>query len=247
MMSKSISDPSPTLSQVTALILAGGLGTRLRSRIADRPKVLAPVLDKPFLSYLLDRLQISGIQKVILCIGYLGEQIKETYGQSYHNLELFYSQETTLLGTGGALRLALPLISSPVILMLNGDSFYDVNLKDFYQWHLKRDSAASLALTQVSDTARYGRVQLNEISQITHFEEKGNTSGAGWINAGIYLIKRHLLTEIPENQVVSLERELFPNWIERGLYGYPTQGQFIDIGTPESYALAEQFFSKSPQ
>ena len=231
------------LSQVTALILAGGLGTRLRSRVADRPKVLAPVLGKPFLSYLLDRLQISGIQKVILCIGYLGEQIQETYGSSYQNIELYYSQETSLLGTGGALRLALPLISTPTVLILNGDSFYDANLNDFYQWHLAQTSNASLTLTQVPDTARYGRVQLNESSQITHFEEKGNTSGLGWINAGIYLVDRHLLTQIPENQVVSLERELFPNWIETGLYGYRTQGQFIDIGTPESYALAEQFFS----
>lgn len=233
----------PNLSQVTALILAGGLGTRLRSRVADRPKVLAPVLGQPFLSYLLDRLQISGIQKVILCIGYLGEQIQETYGSSYQNIELYYSQETSLLGTGGALRLAMPLISTPTVLILNGDSFYDANLNDFYQWHLAQRSNASLTLTQVPDTARYGRVQLNESSQITDFEEKGNTSGLGWINAGIYLIKRHLLTQIPENQVVSLERELFPNWIETGLYGYRTQGQFIDIGTPESYALAEQFFS----
>lgn len=242
-MSLKKQDISPNLSRVTALILAGGLGTRLRSSVADRPKVLAPVLGKPFLSYLLDRLQISGIQKVVLCIGYLGEQVQETYGSSYQNMELMYSQETTLLGTGGALRLALPPISSPTVLIMNGDSFYDANLNDFHQWHLDRNSDASLALTQVPDTARYGRVQLDEFCKITHFEEKGNTSGVGWINAGIYLIKRHLLTEIPENQVVSLERELFPNWIERGLYGYPTQGQFIDIGTPESYALAEKFFS----
>ena len=233
----------PNFSQVTALILAGGLGTRLRSRVADLPKVLAPVLGKPFLTYLLDRLQISGIQKTILCIGYLGEQIQETYGSYYQNMELSYSQETSLLGTGGALRLALPLISTPTVLILNGDSFYDANLNDFYQWHLAQTSNASLTLTQVPDTARYGRVQLKKSSQITHFEEKGNTRGLGWINAGIYLVARHLLTNIPENQVVSLERELFPNWIETGLYGYRTQGQFIDIGTPESYALAEQFFS----
>ncbi len=143
-------DRSPNLSQVTALILAGGLGTRLRSSVADRPKVLAPVLGKPFLSYLLDRLQISGIQKVVLCIGYLGEQVQETYGSSYHNMELRYSQETTLLGTGGALRLALPLISSPTVLIINGDSFYDANLNDFHQWHLESKLRCFLSLNSSS-------------------------------------------------------------------------------------------------
>ncbi|NER01516.1 MAG: NTP transferase domain-containing protein [Okeania sp. SIO3C4] len=233
------------LTNVTAAILGGGLGTRLRSVVADRPKVIAEVGNKPFLAYLLEQLANAGVKKVVICTGYLGEQIKATFGNSYGSLDLIYSQEPSQLGTAGALRLALPLLESDSVLVLNGDSYCDANLKDFWSWHLTKGAEATLLLTQVSDTKRYGRVQVDEEGQLLSFAEKVESSGPGWINAGVYLFKRHLLLTIPENRPVSLERELFPKWLGINFYGYCTpSARFLDIGTPQSYSTAVDFLKK---
>lgn len=229
--------------QVTAAILAGGLGTRLRSIVADRPKVLAEVRGRPFLAYLLDQVAAAGVKMVVLCTGYLGEQVRETFGDTYRSLRLFYSQESSPLGTAGALRLALPLFESDTVLVMNGDSFCETNLGTFWTWHCAREAAATLRLIKVVDTRRYGRVQIDANGRVFGFDEKGDTSAPGWINAGIYLLKRHLLQAIPTSGAVSLEREIFPTWISRGLYGYQSAGRFLDIGTPEAYAATEQFFA----
>ena len=232
------------LGQCTAAILAGGLGTRLRSVVADRPKVMAEVRGQPFLTYLLEQLAQAGFKHTVLCTGYLGEQVKATFGDTYSSLHLEYSQESFPLGTAGALQLALPLFQSEQVLVINGDSFCKANLSDFWAWYTDtKDAEAALLLTQVPDTKRYGRVQVKPSGQVLKFEEKGSTEGAGWINAGIYLLERRLLSTIPQNHAVSLETEMFPAWIGQELYGYCSQGQFLDIGTPESYAIADNFFS----
>jgi NDP-sugar pyrophosphorylase family protein len=225
------------------MILAGGLGTRLRSVVSDRPKVLAEVLGRPFLAYLLDQLAASGINRVILCIGYLGEQVIATFGENYGEMKIFYSRETQLLGTGGALRLALPLVQSSQVMVLNGDSFCEAALDQFHQFHLEQATPVSMILTQVADTARYGRVELSPTGRVEKFIEKRQNQGSGWINGGIYLMETELLATIPPTQPVSLEADLFPQWIDRGLSGYCSQGKFLDIGTPESYPLARELFS----
>ena len=233
--------------EVTAAILAGGLGTRLRSVVADRPKVLAEVRGRPFLSYLLDRLASVNVTEVVLCTGYLGEQVQASFGNTYKSLRLVYSQEFSQFGTAGALRLALPFFKSETVLVTNGDSFCDADLSAFVNWHFAQQAEASLLLTQVSDTKRFGRVEVDDKGKVLSFEEKGNSSGKGSINAGIYLLSRNLLSTIPGDRPVSLEREIFPNWIGRGLYGYSSNGGFLDIGTPESYAIAEKFFTELTQ
>lgn len=233
----------PELADVTAAILAGGLGNRLRSVVADRPKVLADIRGRPFLAYLLDQLVAEGIGDVVLCTGYLGDQIEAVFGKSYRSLRLSYSQESVPLGTAGALRLALPLFKSNPVLVMNGDSFCEANLKSFWVWHWTRRANATLLLTKISDTRRYGRVQPGADGTVTYFEEKGSGNEPGWINAGIYLFDPHLLLEIPANGTVSLEREVFPAWVGRGLYGFQTEARFLDIGTPEAYASAELFFA----
>jgi NDP-sugar pyrophosphorylase family protein len=210
--------------------------------VSDRPKVLAEVQERPFLAYLLQHLARSGIKSAVLCTGYIGEQIKTAFGDTFGSMRLLYSQETSQLGTAGALRLALPQIQSNSVLIVNGDSFCDANLSDFWAWREAKSAEAALLLTQVSDTRRYGRVEVDADGRVLKFEEKGGREGYGWINAGIYLLDRSLLLTIPEGRPVSLERDMFPAWMERGLYGYGTQGRFLDIGTPESYALAEKFF-----
>src|SRR5579884_2743856 len=170
------------LEEVTAAILAGGLGTRLRSRIADRPKVLAPVHGRPYLTYLLDQLADAGLRSVVLLTGYLAGQIRSAFGDSYAGLRLTYSSEPSPLGTAGALRQALPHLLSSTILLLNGDSFCEAPLDDFHDFHSYRSADISLVLTRLEDGSRYGRVKLAPNSRVLCFEEKTQAGGPGWIN-----------------------------------------------------------------
>lgn len=233
------------LSGVSVLILAGGLGTRLRTPVNDKPKVLADVNHHPFLEYLLLQLNNSGFKNIIICTGYLGDQIEKKFGKIYDNLSLFYSREPSPLGTGGALRLALPLSSSKHVLVMNGDSFCDVNLEDFWKFHISRQSKASLVLSYLSDASRYGLIELNSNERIISFSEKKKGNVSGWVNAGIYLVDKLLISQIPEGRAISLEKELFPKWLNQSMYGYKSKRNFIDIGTPESYSKVEQFLEKS--
>lgn len=230
-------------SDITAVILAGGLGTRLRPVVKDQPKVLAGIGGHPFLKYLLDQLASWRIRKVVLCTGYLSEQIESRFGQDYHGLRLTYSREPAPLGTAGALRLALPLIDSDTVLVLNGDSYCAADFDAFWRWHSLRRSVATLLLVNNPDTCRFGSVQIAADGQIIRFDEKKEGAKPGLINAGLYLIKSALLKSIPESGSVSLEREIFPAWIGMDFYGYRAAGPFLDIGTPESYASAEIFFA----
>lgn len=231
------------LASMTTVILAGGFGSRLRSVVTDRPKVLAKVGGRPFIHYLLDQLSGAGIRRVVLCTGHLGTQVQELLQDRYRDLDLVYSQEPVPLGTAGALRLALPLLNSDPVLVMNGDSLCEAELNFFVYWHHARSAEATLLLTEVPDTRRYGRVSMDEDGLVRQLNEKSCVGGPGWINAGVYLLSRRLIEMIPSDRVVSLEREIFPDWIGRGLYGLRRSGRFLDIGTPESYALAEEIFA----
>jgi len=231
------------LANVTAVILAGGLGTRLRSVLANRPKVLAEVRGRPFLAFLLDQLAVTGIREVVLCTGYRGGQVWAEFGDAYGGLHLVYSQEAEPLGTAGALRLALPGLWSDPVLIMNGDSFCKTDLMAFWAWHGEQGADATLLLTRVPDTHRYGQVHVDAEGRVLQFAEKDGTGGPGWISAGIYLLSRRLLLMIPAGRAVSLEREMFPAWISQGLYGFRSEGRFLDIGTPEAYRMAKQFFA----
>ena len=230
------------VSDTTGAILAGGLGTRLRSVVADRPKVMADVCGRPFLAFLLNQLAEAGIRKTVLCTGHMGEQIRNKFGASYKGMRLAYSQEATPLGTGGAIRLAAPLFESDSVLVLNGDSYCEADLQAFCRWHDDRESKASLLLTRVPDTSRYGRVITDTAGLVRDFKEKLPQHEPGWVNAGIYLLNRDLIMTIPWFREISLERKCFPSWLRFGLHALRTHGQFLDIGTPESYAAVERFF-----
>jgi histidinol-phosphate phosphatase family protein len=229
---------------MTAAVLAGGFGTRLHSVVSDRPKVLAEVCGRPFLAYLFDQLAAAGCRSVVLCTGYLGEQVARTFGGKYGPLQLRYSQEPQPLGTGGALRLALGQFASDPVLVLNGDSFHGADLKAYREWHRRHRAAASIALTRVRRSERYGHVKIDAEAQIVRFTEKQNDEGPGWINAGIYLLGRDVLEEIPGGNV-SLEHDVFPRWTSRGLYGYYSRSRFLDIGTPDDFARAGEFFGSA--
>jgi len=238
-MSKSL----PPYSHICTAILAGGLGARLRSVLPDSSKVLAVVSGRPFLTFLLDQLASAGIGRVVLCTGYKGKEVRRQLGDTYGSLRLTYSQEDAPLGTGGALRLALPHLSSDPVLVMNGDSYVNVKLNAFLEWFSEKDLTAALVLTRVPETNRYGRVILDKDSRIQSFEEKGGKANPGWINAGVYLFKKKSLESIPSGSSYSLEKGFFPGLIGKGLHGYRCEGEFLDIGTPESYSKAESFFS----
>ena len=182
-------------SKIKAVILAGGQGTRVRSVVADRPKPLAEVMGQPFLKYLLDQLAIWGGYDVVLSTGYLGEQIKVRFGERYNSLCLHYVQEPRPLGTGGALRFALPILTSETILVMNGDSYCHADLAAFYRWHCLRKSDATLLLMLKDDTKRYGTVQVDADGRITEFTEKDQGAGPALINAGISFLSAVFLSQ----------------------------------------------------
>lgn len=236
---------APQFDEITAVILAGGLGTRLRPVIKDRQKVMAEVGNRPFLEHILEKLNDHGITKAVLCVGYMAEQVQEYFGDKYGDVELRYSEEQLLLGTAGAIRFAMPLIESSTFMVLNGDSFCDADLRDFYESHLTNNCSASMLLVEVEDTRRYGRVDFSNTSQILKFEEKGAVSGPGWINAGIYMLKKSLLEELPKGRNISLEREVFANLVGKDFYAHCGKVKtFIDIGIPEAMEHAQTLFNK---
>src|SRR5918993_6033767 len=229
-------------SDLSVAVLAGGLGTRLRPVVSDRSKALAEIHGRPFLAYLLDQLLNAGSSRVVLCTGHLGEQIEQSFGKRYRKLQISYSRETQPLGTGGALRLASPYLLSDPALVMNGDSFCATDLTSLWAWHCNRSSQATMLLAQVPNTERYGSVKINPDGAVTQFVEK-KQGGSGSVNAGVYLLSRQVIHSIPEDTAVSLEHDVFPTLMSQGLFGYQARGRFLDIGTPEDFAAADQFFA----
>lgn len=227
-----------------AAILAGGLGTRLRSMVNDRPKVMAMVAGRPFITHLLDQLAEAGTRKVVLCTGYLAGMIREQLGDRYRDMQLLYSVEETPLGTGGALCNARGMLSGDMLLVLNGDSYCQCNLTDFRSRHSASGAYAAMVLAEVEDVARFGAVLTSDLCLVQSFREKGGQTGPGWINAGIYLLPTDLVRGIPPGRQVSLEQEVFPDLISKGVYGCRCAGTFIDIGIPEEYLRSQMLFSE---
>jgi D-glycero-alpha-D-manno-heptose 1-phosphate guanylyltransferase len=224
---------------IPAVVLCGGLGTRLRSVVQDRPKAMAEVRGRPFLTYLLDQLAEAGVSDIVLATGYMGDQVSEVLGEDYRGVSLHYSRESSPLGTGGALRMAAR--SCPVAMVLNGDSYCDVDLAAFIEWHFDNGNRNSMIVTQVDDVRQFGSVQVDPAGNITAFEEKCPGLGVaapGLINAGIYIVCDKLIESIPDGRPVSLEREVFPRWLDGQFRVFPSKGGFIDIGTPISFAAA---------
>jgi len=234
---------SATLHDVSAAVLAGGLGTRLRAAVPDRPKVLAPVAGRPFLAHLLDRLARASVREVVLLTGHAADQVHAAFGDRYAGMRLTYSAEQAPLGTAGAVRHALPLLRSETVLLMNGDSYCDADLAAFRRSHAEEPSGFGMVLARVADASRYGRVEVAADGRVVRFAEKEPAGPPGWINAGIYLFPRALLEGLEPTRAASLERDLLPAWVAADrVRGFRAEGRFIDIGTPESYAAAEAFF-----
>jgi NDP-sugar pyrophosphorylase family protein len=219
------------------IILAGGLGTRLRGVLPDVQKVLAPVGGRPFLDLILESLAGADIcDRVVIAAGHRAEQLVERYREaSDFPFSVRISVEEVLLGTGGAIRKALDLTATERILALNGDSRVEFDYRGLMREHERKGAAMTLVVKAMEETGRYGRVVLGDDGRVLSFEEKREGAGPGYINAGVYLFERRLFDDVPGETVVSLERDLLPRFLGKGVYGYVTEGKFIDIGTPESY------------
>ena len=224
------------------MVLVGGLGTRLRSAYADGPKVLAPISGKPFLAYLLKLLADAGLYRVVLCVGYRGEQIEQWLGDgSRLGLHVSYSHEDEPMGTAGALALAYSRYANGErILAMNGDSILRISFRRMWGLHMRRGAAATIALAHVSDTSRYGSVEVNARGWVTSFREKTYEATSGFISAGIYLLESSVMDTIRASDRGSLERDVRPAQLGRGLLAFRSDGYFIDIGVPEDFVRAQK-------
>ena len=225
---------------IDAIVLAGGLGTRLAQTVPHLPKTLAPIQKTPFLQLLLNQLAQSGlISKVVMALGHKASAIESFIQSNSYPLPIEFSFESSPLGTGGAILQALSKTKSDPLLILNGDSFFDISFSDFYRFHTAEKGSLTIACRYVEDSSRYGSILFDESQRIYRFTEKTQGSQPGWISAGIYLIQRDLFSPFSPG-VYSLENEFFPKFLQSTAFAYLHAGDFIDIGTPSSYEEAQK-------
>ncbi len=225
----------------TCIILAGGLGTRLQSVVADKPKVMASVGEQPFLYYVFSYLQKQGIKKIVLAVSYQREQVMAYADTWKDRFEIVYSIEETPLGTGGAIRQAVLDLTDEQVLILNGDTFFPIDLKDLSAKHTHLpETDMTIALKPMTNFDRYGVVNIDEENNITSFSEK-EARAAGNINGGIYALRTACLKEFIFPAKFSFEKDFMESHVNMLYFkGYAYQDYFIDIGIPEDYATANE-------
>lgn len=223
-----------------AIILVGGLGTRLKSVVANVPKPMAPVNDQPFLSFVLQELASQGVNSVILSTGYKHEVVEGYFGHHYKNLDIVYSKEEEPLGTGGAIRQAMPLVREPQVFILNGDTLFKADLPEMAAFHKSQQADMTLALKAMKNFSRYGTVDLDE-GRIAGFHEKEYRQ-EGLINGGIYLLNRSLMSRLDGlPPKFSFESDFMEaNCDSIRIMGFASDAYFIDIGIPEDYERAQR-------
>ena len=223
-----------------ALVLAGGEGTRLRPLTLTLPKPVIPLAGRPFLSFMLDWLHRHGVDDVLLSCGYRSHDVEHVLGHAYRGMRLRYVVEEEPLGTAGPLRLAADeSVLEDRVLVLNGDCLTDIDLTAELAQHEASGAKATLALVPVEDTSSYGVVPTLEDGSVEAFlEKRPGPAPTNRINAGAYVLEREVVERVPPGRAVSIEREVFPELVGDGLYGYLSDAYWIDIGTPERYLEA---------
>jgi D-glycero-alpha-D-manno-heptose 1-phosphate guanylyltransferase len=222
-----------------AIVLAGGLGTRLASKLDGIPKAMAPVGGRPFLEILLRQLKRAGCSRTLLSVGYLHEVIEERFGTVFEGIRLDYVIEETPLGTGGAIRRALEAANTEFVLALNGDTFLDADYGAMLRFHAAEGAAFTVAVTKQPDIARYGGVLL-EGRRIVGYEEK-HRAGAGWINAGAYVLPKKMAWRAELGEKFSFERDfLATETVRLAPAAFEVDGFFLDIGVPEDLERAQR-------
>jgi NDP-sugar pyrophosphorylase family protein len=221
----------PAASSVDALILCGGLGTRLRSVVGDRVKPMAEVDGKPFLEILIDSLARRGFQRFILCVGYRADGVR-AYFNDTADRKFVFSEEPSPLGTAGAFKLASLLCRPGPVLALNGDSICPLDPVSLLDAHVKSGALATIAVAPSGGRLDGGSVEFDGDRRVTAFHEK-NADPAAFINAGVYVLEPAVFDRIPAGRAVSIERETFPGMVANRLFAYPTDRLVYDIGTPD--------------
>ena len=221
-----------------AIILAGGFGTRLRERVPDLPKPMAPVAGIPFLQYILDHLIKGGIHEIILSVGYRADVIISHFQQTYHGASISYAMESEPLGTGGAIAHALKDHDDQAVMVVNGDTFVNLNYAQLLDWYQQEAPSIAIVLKEMEDVSRYGSVIVSS-GIVSGFLEKGNT-GPGLINAGIYLLSPNIFNTYCLKGNFSLESDLIQqHCLDLSPRAFITNAYFIDIGVPEDYERAQ--------
>jgi mannose-1-phosphate guanylyltransferase len=227
---------------LSAVILVGGLGTRLRPLTDRTRKDMLPLVDRPQLAYTFEHLRRFGVTRAIVSCGYLPTQIQEHFGDRYGDLQLEYRIEEEPLGTGGAIRFAAEDVDE-TFLALNGDSLRETDLGALLSFHRERATRATILLTPVEDPSRYGLVRVDGDGRVLSFLEKPRPEeiDTNLINAGMYVLEPDVLELIPPGRPVSIEREVFPRLVDDGaVYGVALPGYWLDIGTPDAYLQAHR-------
>ncbi len=225
-----------------AIILAGGLGTRLRSSVPDLPKCMAPVADHPFLKYVVDYFRRQGITRVVFSLGYKHELIEEFLANEYADLDYSCIIESEPLGTGGAVYKSISEVKSDDVLVLNGDTYFEINLSTLSAFHESNEADCTLSLKQMMKTDRYGTVELDAYRRIQSFKEKQFNENA-IVNGGVYALKVPSFAAETFPEKFSFEKDYFEAFYqERKMFGLIQKGYFIDIGIPEDYSRAQQDF-----
>ena len=226
----------------TAIILAGGLGTRLKKVVQDLPKPMALIRGRPFLEYQMDFWISQGVTKFILSVGYLNHIIIDHFGDSYHTASIDYFVEDEPLGTGGALLIAAQGLKE-TFLVLNGDTFFEVDLNDLCLFHNKHNAEWTMSLFRSKDLDRYMGVGLAKTGEILILKSKESQIDL-LVNGGVYLINPSAISRLNLNPGIksSLENQLLPSFLSLGgrLFGIECYGKFIDIGVPEDYYRAQE-------
>ena len=225
-----------SLEGIDVAILAGGLGTRIRDTLGDTPKVLAPINGRPYLDYLLEWLDGFGASRIIMCLGNLAQKV-EDHLQGREGVECIVEPEP--LGTGGAVRFCRDAFRSNHLLVMNGDTWLEMDLDPFVAMHLKSNSNISMVCVQVEDISRYGNVKIHDNSVIEFIEKSPKNTGPGFINGGIYLLSQKTLDDLCRKNISSIENDFFFKLRPGSIRAFvPEKANFIDIGTPESLATA---------
>lgn len=225
-----------------AIILAGGLGTRLRSVINDIPKPMAPIHDKPFLEYLLSYLNHFKIKKVVLSAGYKYQYIFDYFGDNYKGIRLLYAIEDKPLGTGGGIRNAMDQINNDSFFLLNGDTYYEVDMVKLLNLHTEQKADITLSLKPMRNFNRYGTVKVKG-TEVVEFRAKRFTK-KGLINGGVYVVNRSVFLRYSQKERFSFEKEILQVMCNNlNFQGYISEAHFIDIGIPEDYKKALEYFS----
>jgi NDP-sugar pyrophosphorylase family protein len=231
-----------TLADRDAAILCGGLGTRLQPVLPDGQKTMAEVSGRPFLQILVDWLRAEGLRRLVFCAGHRADDIERFFAGRYPDLELAFSVERQPLGTAGALKNCESLLRGRTTLVVNGDSFCPIRLEPFLAAHALRGGAASVVTVAPGDRRDGGFLRLEASDRIASFSEKSYFEGAQ-LNAGIYLLEREAIAEIPSGRACSIERETLPALLARGVYAYQTTTPLFDIGTPDRLRQFREAFA----